>query len=240
MDLKDKVAVVTGASSGIGRAISLRLGREGVKVALFARGEEKLLAVKKSIEESGGEALTVKTDVSDEDNVKKSVEYTVRKYKKIDIVVNNAGLGIFRHVAEMSFSEWKKQTSVMLDGTFLVSRYCLPHIYRQERGHVLAISSLWGKRFCASCAGYTASKFGVRGFLQSLREEAREHNVKVTNIMPGTVDTPFFDRTDYARGMDLSRVLQPEDIAETAVYALKLPDRAVAEEIVIQAIKPVY
>lgn len=240
MDLKGKVAVVTGGNSGIGKALSLRLAEAGVKVALFARNEERLLSVKRSIEESGGEAFAVKTDVSDENNVKESIERTVQNLQRIDILVSNAGLGIFKQVDKMSFDEWKKQLTVMLDGAFLMSRYALPHIYKQKQGHVFAITSLWAKRFCAECAGYTASKFGIRGFLQSLREEARGHNVKVTNIMPGTEDTPFFDKTDYAEDADLSKALQADDIAETVLYALRLPDRAVAEEIVLQALKPLY
>jgi len=236
MELKESVAVVSGASSGLGKAISKKLASEGVKVGLLARSNEKLEQVRIEIEEKGGSSMCLPADLSIPEEVKQAVINTVSAYGAIDILVNNAGLGIFKLVEEMSIEEWDKHINVMLRGAFLLTKECLPHIYKNERGHIIVVSSLWSKRFCAKCAGYTAAKFGVRGFVQSLREEAREHNVKVTNVMPGTVETPFFDKADWET--DLSRALQPEDIAGTVVHALQLPDRAVIEEVSIQAIRP--
>lgn len=236
MELQEKSAIVSGASSGLGRAISIALADEGVKVGLLARSEDKLAQVKGEIENSGGTAVILPADVSDPGAVEKAVDSAISEWGAIDILVNNAGLGIFKTVEEMSIEEWDRHINVMLRGAFLLTRQCLPHIYKGELGHIFFISSLWAKRFCAKCSGYTAAKFGVRGFAQSLREEARSHNVKVTNIMPGTVDTPFFEKADWET--DLSQALQPEDIALTLVNALRMPDRASIEEIEIQAIKP--
>ncbi len=235
MELKDKAALVTGASSGLGRAISLALAGEGANVALVARKEEKLRQVKEQIG-SDGEALVVVADVSEAGQVEDAVKKTVEHFGGLDIIVNNAGLGIFDRVEKMSVADWDKHINVMLRGAFLVSKFALPHLYARGAGHVINISSLWAKRYCAKCAGYTAAKFGVRGLTQSMREEARQYNVKVTNVMPGTVKTPFFEKSNWEA--DLSDALMPEDVAQTVIAALKMPDRAVMEEIVIQSIRP--
>ncbi len=236
MDLQGTTALVTGASSGLGRAISLALAGQGVKVGLLARNEEKLAAVQEEIEGAGGTAHSVSADVSEPEQVQRAVEAVAEFGGGLHIVVNNAGLGIFKPVEEMSVEEWDTHINVMLRGAFLVCKYALPHLYEQKHGHVINISSLWAKRFCAKCSAYTAAKFGVRGFTQSLREEARAHNVKVTNVMPGTVDTPFFEKADWET--DLSQALQAEDIASTILCVLSLPDRAAIEEVVVQAIQP--
>ncbi len=236
MDLQDKVALVTGGNSGMGRAIATTLAREGTKVALLARNEDKLQAVREEIESAGGTGKSFPADLTEPEAVKHAVASAAAEWDRLDIAINNAGLGIFKTVEDMELEDWDKHIDVMLRGAFLVTKQCLPYIYDQERGHVVMVSSLWAKRFCAQCSAYTAAKFGVRGFAQSLREEAREHNVKVTNVMPGTVDTPFFDKTDWET--DLSRALQPEDVASTIAHALQLPDRAAIEEVTIQAIKP--
>ncbi len=240
MNLNNKVAVITGASSGIGQAIALKLGKEGVNTVLLARSEDKLRSVASEIEKLGSSALPLKTDITDENNVRESIEHTLLEFKRLDILVNNAGLGIFKNTEEMGSDEWREQLSVMLDGTFFTCKYSLPHMYRQKQGHVIAISSLWAKKGCKGCTAYTAAKFGTRGFMESLRIEARQHNVKVTNIMPGTVDTPFFQKADYSVEQDMSGVLKAEDVAETVLYALKLPERAVCEEVVLQALHPPY
>lgn len=236
MDIAGKTGVVSGASSGLGRAISSVLAARGVKVGLLARSKDKLEALRAELEKAGGTAVSVPADVSDPDAVKHAVDAVASKWDGIDILVNNAGLGIFKPIDEMSVDEWDKHINVMLRGAFLLTKHCLPHLYRQQRSHVFMISSLWAKRFCATCSAYTAAKFGVRGLAQSLREEVRQYNVKVTNIMPGTVETPFFEKAGWET--DLSRALQPEDVAAIVLQALSLPDRAVIEEIVLQSIRP--
>ena len=236
MDLQNKVAIVTGGNSGLGRAISKVLAAEGAEVALLARDEEKLNAVRDEIEAEGGSAIPVSADLTEPQAVEGAINGIAEQCGRIDVVVNNAGLGIFKTVEEMDLEEWDLQLDVMLRGAFLVTKHAFPHIYEQERGHLVMISSLWARRFCAKCSGYTAAKFGVRGLAQSLREDARPHNVKVTNVMPGTVDTPFFHKTDWET--DLSHALQPEDVASTVLHALQLPDRAAIEEVVLQAIMP--
>lgn len=236
MDLKGKAALVTGASSGIGREISIQLGKEGAKVALLARSKSKLEKVKKEIEEEGGKALVVPADLTDAQQVEEAVNLAIEDNGGINILVNNAGLGKFGEVQDMSVNDWDLQMNVMLRGTFLATKYTLPHMYKMKRGHIINISSKWAVTRSARASGYVASKFGVRGFTLSLREEARKHNVKVTNLMPGTVETPFFERTDWEH--DFTRALQPEDVAHMVVSVLKCPDRMVVEEILLEAINP--
>jgi NADP-dependent 3-hydroxy acid dehydrogenase YdfG len=236
MDLKNKVAVITGGNSGIGRAIANVLAAGGTKVALLARREEKLKEVKGEIEKAGGTAMTIPTDVTKEEDVEQAMGKIADEWGGIDILVSNAGLGIFKRVEEMSVDEFDRHIDVMVKGAFVVTKQALPHLYARGAGHIIFISSLWAKRYCAKCTGYTAAKFGVRGLAQSLREEAREKNVKVTNVMPGTVATPFFDKADW--DTDLSKAIQPDDVAATVLHALQLPDRAVINEVEIEAIRP--
>lgn len=236
MELEGKVALVTGANSGLGKAISLALAQKRVCVGLLARTEAKLEEVKKEIESFGGRAISAPADVTDEQQTQQAIERLTQESNGLAILVNNAGLGIFKTIEKMSLEEWDKHINVMLRGAFIVTHHALPHLFKRERGHVVNISSLWAKRFCGTCSAYTAAKFGVRGFTQSLREECRSKNVKVTNIMPGTVNTPFFEKTDWET--DLSNALMPEDIANSIVSVLELPDRAVVEELVLQSIQP--
>jgi NADP-dependent 3-hydroxy acid dehydrogenase YdfG len=236
MELRGASAIVTGASSGIGREVCAALGEKGAHVALLARRPDKLEETKKQVEDAGGRALVCAVDVTDPQQITDAVRRTAEEFGRIDIVANIAGMGIFKNIEEMSIDEWDSHINVMLRGAFLVTKHALPHLYRQKRGHIITVTSLWAKRFCGKCAGYTAAKFGVRGLMQSLREEARAHNVKVTNIMPGTVNTPFFENALW--DTDLSRALQPRDVAQTVVFALEMPDRAAIEELELQAIQP--
>jgi len=236
MKLEGKTALVTGASSGMGRSIALALAAEGIQVGLLARHRDKLKQVRSEIESAGGRAFVVPADVNEVDQVEEAVRETAAQGGGLQILVNNAGLGLFKPVEELSLEEWDKHIDVMLRGAFIVTKAALPHIYAGEAGHIFFISSLWAKRFCGTCSAYTAAKFGVRGFAQSLREEARQHNVRVTNIMPGTVNTPFFEKANW--NADLDRALLPEDVAYCLVSALKLPDRAMVEELVMQSMQP--
>lgn len=261
MDLKRKVALITGGSSGIGKAIALALAKENVSVALVARTKTRLEEVQEeieaygeipvSLEESctkaiteeiitkGKKAIICPCDIKDSNSVMKAINEAVDVFGHIDIIINNAGLGIFKPVEEIEEEEWDTVLETVLKGTFLVTKFALPHLYKQKRGHIINIASLWSKKFCKECSAYTAAKYGVRGFSDSLREEAREHNVKVSTIMPGTVATPFFENGEW-KDFDPAAALKPEDVAKAVVDVLKYSDNAVVEEIVVQTIKPKY
>lgn len=234
--LEGRVAVVTGSNSGIGLAIARNLSRQKVKVALVARRRVKLEEAKALLESEGGEAEIFAADITCADEVEKMAGDIYRHFGRVDILVNNAGLGIFKNVEDLEISEWKKVIDVVLNGTFYCTHYLLPYIYQNKTGHVVNITSLWAKKDCPTCSAYTAAKHGQKGFTESLREEARKYNVKVTNIMPGTVDSPFFSRVKWDH--DFSRALQPEDVAQMVLHVLQYPERAVVEEVILQAINP--
>ncbi len=234
--MEGKVAVVTGGNSGIGLSIARSLARQNVKVAMVARRRKKLEEAKALLESEGGEAEIFTADITSEDDVRQMAEDVYRRFGRVDILINNAGLGIFKNVEELESREWKNVIDVILTGTFYCTRYLLPYIYENKSGHVINITSLWAKENCATCSAYTAAKHGQKGFTESVREEARKHNVKVTNIMPGTVDSPFFSKVKWNH--DFSRALQPEDVAKLVIDVLQFPERAVVEDVVLQAIHP--
>lgn len=243
MDIKDKVAVVTGASSGIGKETALRLGKANVKVALLARREENLKEIAAQIESEGGEALPLKTDVTSEQNIKDAINATLKTYGRIDMLVNIAGLGIFKPVEELSPAEWSKQIDVMLTGAFLATHHALPHIYNRKTGRVMFVTSLWGPTKTApDCSAYNAAKSGTSALASSLREEIREKslNVGVTEIRPGTVATEFFDKAEYKGEVDPNRVLNAGDVAKAIIEALSARESVANNVIEIEGNNPPY
>lgn len=238
-----KVAVVTGASSGIGRETALRLGGAGAKVALLARREENLLEVAGLISKKGAEALALKTDVTDPDQVKKAIEKTAGSWGRIDMVLNIAGLGIFRPVEELSPAQWSRQIDVMLTGAFLVTHTTLPHIYSLGKGRVLFVTSLWGPvKTAADCCAYNAAKAGISALAKVLREEVREKGLEVgvTEIRPGTVATEFFEKAEYKGPLDTARVLRADDVAEVILETLGTRDAAACNTVEIEGTNPPY
>lgn len=242
-DLNDKVAVVTGASSGIGKETALRLGEEKARVALLARREERLKDVADEIRQKGGEALVLKTDVTQQTQVINAIDKTVDAWGKIDILVSVAGLGVFKPIEELDIADWNKQIDVMLTGTFLACHYALPYIYQQDAGRVLFVTSLWGPtKTAADCSAYNAAKAGVSAFAKSLREEVKEKsaNIGVTEVRPGTVATEFFDKADYKGELDPERVLSAEDVGKAIFDALTARDAIACNVIELEGNNPPY
>ncbi len=242
-ELSDKVAVVTGASSGIGKETAVRLGEAKARVALLARREERLNGVAEQIRQKGGEALVLKTDVTDETQVKNAVEKTVDAWEKIDILVSVAGLGVFKPIEQLKLTDWNKQIDVMLTGTFLVCHHALPLIYKQNSGRVLFVTSLWGPtKTAADCSAYNAAKAGVSAFAKSLREEIKEKsaNVGVTEVRPGTVATEFFDKAEYKGELDPKRVLSAGDVGKAIFDALTARDAIASNVIELEGNNPPY
>jgi 3-oxoacyl-[acyl-carrier protein] reductase len=236
MDLHRKVALVTGASSGIGASIVRALARRGCSVVLAARSETELAKVAASCGE-GAETLVVPTDVRDEDQVRLMVGRTIETYGRVDILVNNAGLGVFKPVVELTAAEFDAIVSVNLRGAFLATKYALPGMYDRKEGAVINISSIAGKHGFASGGAYCASKFGLMGLMECVFQEARRYDVRVVTITPGSVDTAFFDQAQTT-APNRERILQPDDVAETVVLALTLPARALLRELDIRPTNP--
>ena len=234
-----RIIVITGASSGVGEYAARRLGRDKENhLVLVARREENLAKLADEITSLGGSATIFPADVTDEDSVKDLSYYLGEAYGRVNVLFNNAGLGIFRPLIELEPQEWKLMNDVMVYGTFLCTKHLLPLMMEAtEPRHVLVNSSLWGFRGdTALCTAYVAAKFAQRGLTLSLREELRHHDIKVTCLMPGSIDTPFFDDNSWAH--DPTRILDPEELAEVIRDIIEYRGNLVIEDVVIQSINP--
>ncbi|HAL61978.1 MAG TPA: short-chain dehydrogenase [Chloroflexi bacterium] len=230
--LKDKVTIVTGASSGIGREIALTFAQEGAKVVLSARREAKLQEVAREVLGRGGESLVVPIDVSQETQVRAMVGEALREFGRVDILVNDAGMGHWGPVVDFKTEDWDEVFDVNVKGTFLCCREVLPAMIEQKRGRIINISSDAGKIPFIECSAYCAAKAAVIAFSRCLALEMLPHNIGVHVICPGYVDTPWYDNDPTAP--DRSRMLKAEDIAQLALYLASLPSRVLIDEIVIQ------
>ena len=194
--LNGKVALVTGASRGIGEGIALALAQEGADVVIVARAsKEKLNKVARSIEDCGRRSLPILADVSKAEEVSSMVEETLKEFKKIDILVNNAGIIRISPLVEMAEAEWDEVLDVNLKSVFLCSKAVVPHMIKQKSGKIINVSSTGGKTGWPLITHYCASKFGIIGFTQSLAKEVGMHNITVNALCPGEVKTEMW--TDF-------------------------------------------
>lgn len=237
MHLSDSIAVVTGASEGIGRAIALALGDRGAKVGLCARTAERLDAIVTELEARGITVAGRSCDVSDEASVAAFAGFVQARLGEPDVLVNNAGVGYFAPVDEMPVARFDETMAVNVRGIFLMTRAFLPGMKRRRRGHIVNIASLAGRNPVPGGAAYAASKHAVLGFSKSLLMEVRDHDIRVTAVCPGSVVTPFFAKAGAALERP-ERKLQPDDVAETVVAALILPERATVSELDIRPANP--
>lgn len=229
--LHGKVAVVTGASRGAGQAIAARLAREGMAVAMLARGEHDLRAAAEEVVHAGGQALAIPADIADESAVSRAIERTVAAFGRIDLLVNNAGIGARGRVDELELDAWQLVLATNLTGTFLCSRAVLPHLRKQGGGWIISISSGAGKQGYAGMSAYCASKFGLMGFMQSLAAEVTDEHIKVSTICPGTIATGFGGRPgERPRPRPGAKYLLPEDLADAVVSLLLQSDHAWTQE----------
>jgi 3-oxoacyl-[acyl-carrier protein] reductase len=231
--LKDKVVIITGAGRGIGKAIALRLAGEHSRLVLAARTKNEIEKVADEVKRGGAEAVAVPTDVAKEDQVERLVKTAHSTFGRIDVLVNNAGFGIYSKVAEMKTDDFQSMFDVNVRGVFFCTRAVLPHMIEQSDGVIVNIASLAGRNAFIGGAGYCATKWALIGFARSLMLEVREHNIRVITICPGSVDTSF--------GRDEGRkktILQAQDVAETVLAAVRMPARAMVSEIDIRPTNP--
>jgi NAD(P)-dependent dehydrogenase (short-subunit alcohol dehydrogenase family) len=223
--LEQRIAIVTGAGQGIGRAIALGLAREGARVAIADVNEESANTVKNEIEASGGRALAIRTDVSNEKSVQAMVEKSLQEFLRVDILVNNAGIFPTSPVEEMSEEDWDRVIGTNLVGVFLCSRAVVPKFLEQGIGRIISITSGRAFQGAKNGAHYAASKAGIIGFSKSLALELAPHGITVNVICPGITDTaqPRGHQTEeqiyaQARRIPLGRIGQPEDLVGPAVF----------------------
>ncbi|HSB44435.1 MAG TPA: SDR family oxidoreductase [Nitrospira sp.] len=229
--LEDKVAIVTGSSSGIGKAIALRFGEEGAKVVVAARRKSLCEEVARTICQKGGDAFVIQTDVSHEQQVDALFEKTIQQYGRVDIVVNNAGIFGGRRIAETTTKAFDDVMSVNLRGTFFCCRAAFKHMKKQGGGVILNMSSVAGVQAWAGTGAYSASKHGVMALSRSLAEEGRPFGIRVSAICPGGVANDLVDASQ--KEILRSEKISPFDIAETAIYLATLGKYAVVHQIVV-------
>jgi len=231
-----EISIVTGSSKGIGKAIALKLADEGHNVMLFGRDKESLKKNQKEVMAKGTEADYFIGDVSDEKFADESVKRIEEKYGKIDHLINNAGLGIFKNLVDADINDFKKQVDANIFGIFNFSKAVLPGMIRRKRGSIINIASLAAKNFFVGGTMYCATKHAVLGLTRSLMLEVREHNIRVAIICPGSVNTDFNFGSNMKPNRD--KVLQAEDVADTVMAILKLPARALISEIDLRPTNP--
>jgi NADP-dependent 3-hydroxy acid dehydrogenase YdfG len=230
-----KNAIVTGGTRGIGRAIAARLLEEGAKVAICGRSQESLDAAVNELGKSGHLFASL-CDATNAAQVKKFFADVEKALGPIDILINNAGQGLFKKVGEMTIDDWHRNIDLNLNGAFYRTREALAHFKRKGGGFVVNISSLAGKNAFSGGAGYNASKFGLNGFSEALMLDHRHDNVRVSYVMPGSVDTEFADPS--RRSGDNSWKIAPEDVAEVVAMVLKIPSRTMVSRIEMRPSRP--
>jgi len=229
--LSGKVALVTGAGRGIGRAIALAFAEEGAAVALVARSRADLAGVAAEIRERGGRALAVPTDVTQDAAVESAVENVAGELGRLDILVTSAGTASFAPVADSKPGDWDAMLALNLRAVMVCCRAALPTMMRQRSGTILNLASIAAKRALPGSAVYTATKMAVIGFSRVLAEELRPHGVRVGVLVPGAVDTPLWDTLGSSPPRD--KMLRPEDVARAAVLMAALPPHASLEELTL-------
>jgi len=231
--LTGKVAVVTGGTRGIGRAIAERLLREGTSVAICGRTRESVDRAVNGLEAFGGKIVGHSADITDPGQVSRFFQAVDETLGAVEILVNNAGAGVFRKVAEMTIEEWHRNIDLNLNGAFYCCREALTRFHQRGGGFVINITSLAGKSPFTGGAGYNASKFGLNGFSEALLLDHRQDNVRVSYIMPGSVATEFSDRSG-----DTSWMIAPEDVAEVVATVLRMPARTMVSRVELRPSRP--
>ena len=231
--MNKKVAIITGASTGIGKHISIELSKKEYIIILISRSKDKLKSVKKIIDKNGHECIIIESDISKESSVDKIFK-KIKSFNNIDILINNAGLGIFNKIENISNSDWDVQINTNLKGSFMMTRNIIPIMKKNKNGKIVFINSVAGLKPYPYSSAYVASKFGLRGFASSIREELRKDNIKVISVHPGAIDTPFWNEIegDFPREKMLSSI----DISKSIVNSILSQNNLVNEEIVIRSI----
>jgi 3-oxoacyl-[acyl-carrier protein] reductase len=232
IDLTGKVAIVTGAGSGIGQGIALALAAEGADLVICGRREEPLQETVQQIEGSGGHAVAVQADVSKTADVQKVVKTALETFGRLDILINNAGIGGGDAIHKMSDEDWDQVMSVNLRGAFLMAREVLGIFREQKSGHIINISSESGLEYYPGDGSYGLSKHAMNDLGEYIQRENQELNIRVNTICPGMVVT---EMTENSAGLDHEKCLYPEDIADLAIWLLtRRPNVKIGTPILIQ------
>jgi len=231
MDETMKTAIITGASKGIGKAISLKFAANNINVVLAARNKMQLKQLQEQIKENYNvQSLLVPTDVTNDVQVKNLVQKTIDQFGKVDILINNAGVGRFKRADDFTLEDYNYMFDVNVKGVFLVSKYVVPHMIARESGQIINIASIAGKNGFKTGTLYAASKHAVVGYTWSLREDLKEYKIKVSVVCPGSVVTGFGGK----KPEKVEWSMEPEDVAHACYYLASESDYVNTAEIIIK------
>lgn len=252
MLLNNKIAIVTGAASGIGKEIALEYAKAGASVAIADLNLEQAQAAADEIKKMGGQAMAVAMDVTNEEQVKNGVDAVADQFGAIDVLVSNAGIQIIESVDKFQFADWKKLLSIHLDGAFLTTRACLQHMYKNDRGgSIIYMGSVHSKEASKLKAPYVTAKHGLLGLCKVVAKEGAEHGVRANVICPGFVRTPLVDKQipEQAKELGISEdeviknvmlketvdgeFTTTDDVARTALFFASFPTNALTGQSVI-------
>lgn len=231
-NLTGKVAIVTGSTKGIGLAIAERMVNEGASVVISARSAEDVAAVAAQL---GDGAIGIVCDVSDPAACQQLVDETIERLGRLDVLVNNAGFGVFKPMSEMTLDEWQSQIDVNLGGVFYMSKAALPQLSESGDGFIVNIGSLAGRNAFAGGTGYNASKFGLIGLTEAMMLDVRYDDVRVSVVMPGSVNTNFRDKS---QSPERSWPLEADDCALAVMHLLEQPQGAHVSRIEMRPAQP--
>ena len=239
--IKDKVVIITGASSGIGYATALSLAKEGAKLVVGARRTDRLESLVKAIEENNGEILAQKLDVTKKSDCDDLVNTAIKKWGKVDVLVNNAGLMPLSFVKNLKVDEWDQMIDVNIKGVLYCTAAVLPHMRETKSGHIINISSVAGRIVFPAGSVYCATKHAVTAFSEGLRQElSTRNNIRVTTIEPGVVATELTNTiTDeslekFVESSKKMEALKAEDIASAIIFAINAPNHVSVNEILVR------
>jgi 3-oxoacyl-[acyl-carrier protein] reductase len=228
MRLKDKVAIITGGGRGIGKAIALGFANQGAHIVVAARTESEVILVSDKIREMGRESLGVVCDISDENQVKNLVEATVKKFNRVDVLINNAGIGSMRPVYATALESFEKVLKVNLTGTFLCTKHVWQPMKNSGGGSIINVSSLGGLVGYPMLSAYCASKWGQIGFTKACAEEGKKDNIRVNAIAPGKADTAIRSKIKE----DKTKMLTPEDQVDACVFLASDESRYITGQVI--------
>lgn len=233
--LVDKVVIVTGGARGLGEATCRCLAEAGMKVVVADLRQDLAAQVAEQIQAHQGKAIALPLDVSSPDHISQLVNQVLETYGAIDVLVNNAGIDVTVSIEEMAIADWQRVIDVNLNGPFYMSKAVFPHMRQQGGGHIINIVSTAAKRAWANASAYHASKWGLLGLSQALHVEGRSHQIKVTSLIAGGMQTPFL--LERFPDIDITTLQNPRNVAETIEYLLMQPKDTVISEIMVLPMK---
>lgn len=229
----ERRALITGASSGIGKATALAFAQAGIHVGLLSRSQEKLAAVVQEAAKAGVTAKAYPIDLAEIDQVKAKMQAIAADFGPIDILVNNAGMGYTKNILETPLADWQKVIDLNLTSVFQCIQGVLPQMRDRQRGTIINVVSIAGQQVFPGWGPYCVSKFGLMALSKTLAAEERVHGIRVTAICPGAVNTPIWDTNTVDADFDRSTMLNPETVAQSILVTALLPEEAVIEELTL-------